>query len=39
MERLLVEKILGAIAPRYEPGFIPHTLTMLERGEEDVSHE
>jgi predicted nucleic acid-binding protein len=33
MERLLVEKILGAIAPRYAPGFIPHTLTMLERGE------
>jgi hypothetical protein len=33
MERQLVEKMLEAIAPRYAPGFIPHTLTMLERGE------
>ena len=33
MERQLAEKMLGAIAPRYAPGFIPHTLTMLERGE------
>jgi predicted nucleic acid-binding protein len=34
MERLLAEKILRAIAPRYAPGFIPHTsLIMLERGE------
>ena len=29
----LAEQMLGAIAPRYAPGFIPHTLTMLERGE------
>ena len=33
MERQLAEKMLGAITPRYAPGFIPHTLTMLERGE------
>ena len=33
MERQLAEKILEAIAPRYASGFIPHTLTMLERGE------
>jgi len=33
MERQLAEKMLGVIAPRYAPGFIPHTLTMLERGE------
>ncbi len=33
MERQLAEKVLGAIAPRYAPGFIPHTLTMPERGE------
>jgi len=33
MEHQLAEKMLGAIAPRYAPGFIPHTLTMLERGE------
>jgi predicted nucleic acid-binding protein len=33
MERQLAEKMLKAIAPRYAPGFIPHTLTMLERGE------
>jgi hypothetical protein len=33
MERQLAEKVLEAIAPRYAPGFIPHTLTMLARGE------
>jgi hypothetical protein len=33
MECQLAEKMLEAIAPRYAPGFIPHTLTMLERGE------
>jgi predicted nucleic acid-binding protein len=33
MERQLAEKLLAAIAPRYAPGFIPHTLTILERGE------
>jgi predicted nucleic acid-binding protein len=33
MERQLVEQMLQAIAPRYAPGFIPHTLKMLERGE------
>ena len=32
MERQLAEKMLEAMAPRYAPGFIPHMLTMLERG-------
>jgi hypothetical protein len=33
MERELAEKILKAIEPRYAPGFIPHTLKILERGD------
>ena len=32
MEPQLAEKMLEAMAPRYAPGFIPHMLTMLERG-------
>lgn len=33
LERELAEKILKAIEPRYATGFIPHTLTILERGD------
>ena len=33
IEHQLAEKMLEAMTPRHAPGFIPHTLTMLERGE------
>ena len=33
MEHELTEKILKAIALRYAPGFILHTLKILERGD------
>jgi len=33
MQRELAEGILKAVEPRYAPGFIPHTLKMLERGD------
>jgi predicted nucleic acid-binding protein len=33
MERQLAEKILKVIESRYAPGFIPHTVKILERGD------
>jgi predicted nucleic acid-binding protein len=33
LDRELSEKMLKAIEPRYAPGFIPHTLKMLEGGD------
>lgn len=33
MERELAENILGVIESRYAPGFIPHTLRILEGGD------
>jgi len=33
MERELAEKILKVIGARYAPGFIPHTVKILEGGD------